>query len=59
METSIHSLLAAQYVQERMAEATGARAAREHRRPRRSWTVKLAAARRPLLSRRVRSIRLP
>ncbi|HET6547072.1 MAG TPA: hypothetical protein VFG79_01360 [Solirubrobacter sp.] len=55
---TIHSILAAQYVQERMDEATGARAARDSRRPR-PQKAKPAAKRRPLLARRIRSIRLP
>jgi hypothetical protein len=57
MDSTIHSILAAQYVQERMAEATGARAGRKRDRRRRASIRNFrrdAPARRPLLTRRVR-----
>ena len=46
MDSTIHTLIAAQHIQDRLAEATSARAARELS-PRRSWTARFRRDRRP------------
>jgi hypothetical protein len=44
MDSTIHSIVTAQYIQDRVAHATSARAARE---PRRSWTARFRRDGRP------------
>ena len=46
MDSTIHTLIAAQHIQDRVAEATSERAARELS-PRRSWTARFRRDRRP------------